>query len=61
MGHRGVIARDPLVYLLCLNLFRLTSLRLHLQAEQLVDARKAVFVDVRPPHEYEQQHLPGES
>ena len=29
------------------------------QAEQLVDASKAVFVDVRPQHEYDQQHLPG--
>jgi rhodanese-related sulfurtransferase len=29
------------------------------QAEQLVDAGKAVFVDVRPQHEYDQQHLPG--
>ena len=31
------------------------------QAEQLVESGEAVFVDVRPSHEYEQQHLPGGS
>jgi rhodanese-related sulfurtransferase len=29
------------------------------QAERLVASGKAVFVDVRPEYEYEQQHLPG--
>lgn len=29
------------------------------QAEKLVAQGKAIFVDVRPAFEYEQQHLPG--
>lgn len=29
------------------------------QAERLVASGKAVFVDVRPEYEFEQQHLPG--